>query len=192
MRFLLITSALVGMSFSQAHAAVSATLSGGENTILTLTLNQDVTFINVPAGLTQYGFVLLGAAAGNTDDAFSNNSSGTSSWTDDLGVNGGSGMVAGTNGTFGIADLTKQDVFFLWQTGEGQPATTSTMTLKAGTRISSTGIDATIPDGTGNFEVRMINSSFNFIGEAGTAVPEPSSAILLGAGALGLMIRRRR
>ena len=72
------------------------------------------------------------------------------------------------------------------------PISTATMTLNAGTRTSLNNFfSSNYIQGPGSYVIRMMNDGGNFIGGPGTAVPEPSAA-LLGLLGAGFVLRRKR
>ncbi|MGJ8643872.1 MAG: hypothetical protein ACSHX9_10720 [Luteolibacter sp.] len=175
---------------SQANAAIMATISGGGGSPITITTSEPVNFTNVTTGLTSYGFALIGAASGNSTFS-STPHSGTMQWLGGTGTNSGTGNFLSSN----LVDLSIEDVAVFWSTSGGseQPVTTANMTLQAGFRVSDNNFNATVAQGQGSYEIRMINGdTAQFIGDAGTSIPEPALLALLGLGCAPLALRRSR
>lgn len=181
--------ALSVFTATPAFAAIIINFSGGVSEPLTVTF-PEITFQNVPEGLTEYGIAILNV-----------NPSGSQGGPRHTGTAGWNGM--GTNsggGTFGQGvdngDIQSDDLFLWWDdsaTGGNPPVSTSTMVLNAGSRTQENASYGTsVPSLFGSYEVRMFNFGGNFIGSPGTAIPEPSTMSgLVGLLALVVVWRRR-
>ena len=159
---------------------VEVTISGGmgtdgTRTPLRIELPRDVTFTNVPTGRDQYGFVLIGAAQGNTVDTREEHT-GTMAWN-------GTGDNSGITGFMGfrhrVGDPTLDDIIVTWGEGAGsnQPQTSSTMTLSAGHRSTNFPIFGSPITGTGRYVIRMMDINLRLIGDPGTEVPTPPPTV---------------
>lgn len=167
---------------SAAAVMVPVTISGGSGSPLSVTFAQDTVFTNVTTGLTAYGFALIGVASGSPF-GFSSTHSGTAVWP-----GGDTSAIVGSMGIMSASSLTNADLFVFYST---QSSSTSTMTLKAGSRMSSDNLSQTFTQGAGQYQIRMIDSSNNFISDRGTVVPEPTTALLTALSSLCLLRRKR-
>lgn len=185
------------MAFAvSAEANVMVTFSGGNGTPLTVSTNEDIVFTNVPIGLENYAFVVLGAAGGSGTLGFATHT-GTMGWNG-TGDDSGNGPM----GALGLGDLSIADDFVAyWETGGiagNAPVSTSTMTLNAGFRTTTSSVNTNFIQGEGSYVVRMLEVTNNtFIGDPGVAVPEPQTVVLIALGIpfvvlLARGIRRRR
>lgn len=172
---------------SQGAVGVTVNISGGDNTALTLTIPQDIVFDNVSTAVPFYGFVLLDVLPGNFTGIVSDHT-GTIGWNG-TGTDSGSGDMGTTSGN----DISTEDLVVTWLLGNA-PATTSSMTLTAGVRTAiADDFGLTYPQGDGNYVIRMVDLSYNFISDPGVQVPEPATyAALGGLLALGLAAWHRR
>ena len=98
----------------------------------------------------------------------------------------GSGDASG-NGFMGTrldGNLTTEDIAATWANTNvlsgNHPATSSTMTLSAGTRTTAIGTSVAALTGAGRYEIRMINDSSEFISDAGTQIILPEVIIFDG------------
>ena len=143
-------------------------ISGGSGAPLTVELLRTMTFNNVPEGVDGYGFALIGAAKGNTVTASSGHT-GAMAWNDSENISGGSPVEMRAVGA-----LTLEDISVYWESGNVS-ATQSTMTLSAGTRVTTDNIDATIFSGEGSYEIRMIRNDGTFLGDPGVITPKTAA-----------------
>lgn len=173
---------------SPAFAAIIINFSGGGSEPLTVTF-PEITFENVPEGLTEYGIAILNVNPSGSQGGPRH--TGTAGWN-------GTGTNSG-GGTFGqgldVGNVQADDLFLWWddsETGGNPPVSTSTMVLNAGSRTqNNTSYATTVPALFGSYEVRMYNFNGFFIGTPGTAIPEPS--IMSGlTGILALLVALRR
>jgi len=98
-----------------------------------------------------------------------------------------------TMGSAVTGDATLDDLQVNWIPGD-PPALACTMILDAGFRTTvAPGLGIVYPQGDGNYLIRMIDATGNFIGDPGVQVPESSTwAALLGLAVLGVAVWRRR
>ncbi|MGJ8697886.1 MAG: PEP-CTERM sorting domain-containing protein [Verrucomicrobiaceae bacterium] len=174
----------VGTALSQA--AVTVSISGGAGSPVSVTVSEPITFTNVQPGRGFYGFVLVGAGAGNSILGFTSHV-GDISWNG-AGLDSGSGGM----GSSTFADIMVTDLFAIWGSGNNAAPTTATMTLSAGTRTTTSSIAPVYLQGTGSYEIRVFDATtFGFISDPGTQVPEPTTLGMFTLG-LGFLSRRRR
>ena len=155
---------------------IDVVISGGSGQPLIIELPRDVVFHNVDTNLTNYGFVLIGAAQGNTV------------WTNaaHVGTMGWNGAATdspnGVIGTFTSGDYTRSDISAVWAPS---PATSSTMTLNAGRRMTVAGfgldgnIAAEVVTGAGRYIIRMFDNDRRFIGDPGVQAFSATAATAL-------------
>ena len=186
-------AALVGsqLTAQTGDSLVEVTVSGGNGTPLTVQLPRAVTFTNVPVGLDQYGFVLIGAAEGNTEYSLAAHT-GTMGWNSTGSA--GDFSARGIMGTTDVGDLTRSHIFAYWPSTGNQEATTGTMTLSAGTRTTDGDVFVNPIVGTGKYQIRMINidGSIGFIGDPGTQLAAPVEVRILGGGGTPVTIQLLR
>ncbi|CAA6690796.1 MULTISPECIES: choice-of-anchor Q domain-containing protein [unclassified Lentimonas] len=166
MKFTIVYLFLAVFAAVSTAQVVEVTLSGGSGSPLTITTTEDITFTGVTPGVTQYGFYLVGASAGNTTESTSPHS-GTISWN---GTGDDSGT--GTMGALGLGGHELTNVFMLWLENGNAPTTTETMTLTAGSRTSTGNVDADVVVGTGHYQIFMTGFLGYTISDAGTQ-PQP-------------------
>lgn len=168
---------------SASAVMVPVTISGGNGSPLSVTFTQDTVFTNVTTGLTSYGFALIGVAPGNSIEE-SQTHSGTAIWPD-----GDTSSIGGFMGTLTSSSLSLQDLFVL---SFGQSLSTSTMTLKAGSQMTSASLSPTFTQGAGQYQIRMLDIELEVMGDRGVAVvPEPTTALLTALSSLCLLRRKR-
>ncbi len=168
---------------SAAQGAISLEVTGGNGSPLTITLLESVTYTIAP-GAPDDNFPIFVIDEATTGTNFSSNVTGSMTFSiNDGDLQSFIYMSGGVN----ASDLTANDIYFYrgalqWEEGD-------TITLHAGYLTTTIAVGA-VPAGGSSFESFMINSSGSKI--TGDAVPEPSAAALLGLGAAGFVLRRRR
>ena len=169
-------------AISSSHAAVSMIWSGGNDTPLSCTISEPVLFtISGNPGNPMLQFVIQGV--GNLYI------SGGQPTTGDLtySVNGGTNLTFTGFGE-GISNgaLNATDAFLMhfpyvsYSQGD-------TVVLNPGTLTMATNVHGA-PPANGLFNMILIDGGYQLVG---TQVPEVSSTLLCGLGALGLLRRRR-
>lgn len=174
------------LATGSAQAAVTAQFTGGNGTPLSLTLADPIVFVVGP-GVSEYvNQVVFVFDAASLGGAVSGNLTGNITYS----INGGPsiplmGMINGVN----MNSFTTDDIFI--PAAPGNP-----VQLEAGDEITlSAGTITTLNNVTIN---PSSATSFNFfVTQAsgvpiGGSIPEPSAMALLGLGAAGFFLRRRR
>ena len=159
------------------NAQVDVAISGGSGSRLQLRLLNEVTFTNVTSDVANYGFVLIGAAQGNTATDIARHS-GTVAWNG-TGNNAGFGNM----GSQAAGDITLNDMYVDWSNGGNHPRTSSTMTLRPGTRSSRTPLDTEAVVRLGSYQIRIVDShSRRFISDSGVQATPPTVDVIISGG----------
>lgn len=168
---------------SAAQGAISLEVTGGNGSPLTITLLESVTYTIAP-GAPEDNFPIFVIDEATTGTPFDSNVTGTMTFS----INDGDlQSFIYLSGGVNAADLTANDIYFY--RGELLLEEGDTITLHAGYLTTASAVNA-VPAGGSSFESFMINNMGTRI--TGDAVPEPSAAALLGLGAAGFVLRRRR
>lgn len=157
------------------------TFSGAENSPLTMTLSEDITFSETGPGADVYAFVLLDVATG--DDSLSSDASGTLRWAD----------VYDPNQVLYVAAFDGEDQKdVVWGGGVGSSGSGSTIVLLAGKTVTDASCSFIWQAGTA--QLRALDGEYRYVGnpvEVTVAVPEPASALLLVLGCGSVAVCRR-
>ncbi len=174
------------LAAATARGAVSMSFSGGNGSPLGITIVEPVVYVvtdsysgGAPLFIFEdtgnYGLSVIGYSGNVT-----------------FSVNGGPGqgffMTSAGYGT--PADVGPQDMY-LQSLANVTLVPGDVVTLSAGTLVSNAAYAGAIPSGTSYETFLAISTTGVKISSQG-AVPEPSAAALLGLGALGFALRRKR
>jgi len=168
-------------TISASHAAVSVIWSGGNGSPLSCTFIQPVDFtLSGSISGSYFNFVMQGV--GNETSGSVSGVTGSLTYS----VDGGSNQsLASIRSGFSLNDMGPNDLFF-W--GYAPVSTGDTVVLNAGTLITTNSI-AAAPPTNGPVNMILTDGTGSLVG---TQVPEVSTTLLCGLGALGLLRRRRR